>query len=82
MSQTQVRHPRAYDAVKKAALEHQIKVSEILGTSTHWRIVQARRYAAWLMRNLLQMSYPEIGFHLNKDHSSVITMLKKLKEQP
>jgi len=72
----------AREAVAKAAREHRVNPAAIIGHERNRRVQPARRYAAWLMRHLLGMSFAEIGYVLGqRDHTTVMYMLNVLKEQ-
>lgn len=42
-------------------------------------VVQARWLAMYLMRDDLHLSYPKIGTHLNRDHSTVMHGVNKMQ---
>lgn len=53
-----------------------ISTPEILGQSRHQDVHEARRLIAVAMREL-DWSYPRIGRALDRDHSTVMTMMKR-----
>ena len=45
------------------------------------KILEARYVAAWLLREAGR-SYPEIGRHVGKDHTTVINSVRRVQESP
>lgn len=67
--------------IEVVAAEHFITAERIKGKRRLPRIVEARHAAMYLLRHQLGMSFPEIGRHMNRDHSSVVYAVHKLERQ-
>ena len=62
------------------ASHYGVKVSELKSSRKTRKITHPRQVAMYLARRLTQASYPEIGRAFgNKDHSTVVKGVKKLK---
>ncbi|MFY7842416.1 MAG: DnaA ATPase domain-containing protein [Rhabdochlamydiaceae bacterium] len=59
---------------------YQIEEDQILGRSKEATLVKARQLCMYLFKEKLEMSYPKIAKFFNKDHSTVISSVKKVKE--
>lgn len=64
--------------IATAAKVHNLTVADITGYSRKRHIVRARWAAAWLMRRR-GMSLPQIGRHLNRDHTTIFYALRKME---
>lgn len=49
-----------------------VPIDDILGESRRREIVTARHAVIWYCRDVLEMSYPEIGRAFNLDHTTVM----------
>ena len=56
-----------------------ISIKDILGYRRSHNIVNARSVVAFILRNNTSMSLPEIGTLINRDHSSVIHAVRRIK---
>lgn len=60
------------DTLNAVAAAYKITPEDILGTDRNQRIVDARWVAAKALRAKGRLSYPRIGFYLNRDHSTIM----------
>ena len=58
--------------IKKVAEFYEITVRDILGTSKKRIHSRPRMVAAYLARELLDMSYPEIGDWMARNHTTIL----------
>jgi chromosomal replication initiator protein len=58
---------------------YSIDESVLRGTLKSKGTVEARQVAIYLIRNLTNLSTPDIGKELNKDHSTVIYSIRKVE---
>ena len=56
-----------------------ISIKDILGYRRSRNIVNARSVVAFILRNNTSMSLPEIGTLINRDHTSVIHAVRRIK---
>lgn len=66
--------------MKACAEAFRVSVSEVKGASRAQQIARARQSAMYLTRRILNMSYPEIGRRFGRDHSTVMTAVKRVPE--
>lgn len=59
-----------------AATEHHVTVAQIVGDTSHATIMLARRDVVRVLREEHQLSYPEIGLLLDRDHSTIMSALR------
>lgn len=65
------------------ANKHGVSIKEMTGKSRLKKIVAARQEACFVMREKLNMSYPQIGMRLGgRDHTTAMHAVKKLKKEP
>lgn len=57
---------------------YNIKVDDILSSTRKKEVVQARNIAIYLCRELTNLSFPAIGQHFNKDHTSILYSFNKI----
>ncbi len=69
------------DVLKSVSKSFRIPISEIKGSTRRPSAVAARQASAILMRECLKMSLKEIGFHLNRSHSTIVYSIKRAKER-
>lgn len=67
-------------------LEHTAKkfgvtVDDIKGTKRNKEIAYARHVAIYLMRKLTDMSLPQIGRILKRDHTTILSSLKTIEKE-
>ena len=58
--------------VQAAAAAHGVSEADVLGRSRSKRIVAARQLAFYCAHRFTTMSYPEIGFYLRREHTTVM----------
>jgi len=65
--------------INQVAEHFQVPVQELKGTSRTKRVALARQVAMYLMRNVLNLSLKDIGFHFGgKDHTTVMHAIEKI----
>lgn len=64
--------------MKACADSFRVSLADVKGPSRTKQIARARQSAMYLSRNLLQLSYPEIGRHFDRDHSTVMTAVRRV----
>lgn len=75
------RRSAAAEIIKFVARHYGLKVSEIKSRNNSRQIVFPRKVAMTLLRNLTDLSYPEIGKLFNdKHHSTVIAAVKDIEK--
>ncbi|MGX7112654.1 chromosomal replication initiator protein DnaA [Gemella cuniculi] len=57
---------------------YRIKVDDMLSSNRKKEVVQARNIAIYLCRELTNLSFPAIGEHFNKDHTSILYSFNKI----
>lgn len=69
------------EVILKAVADHfQIKISDLKSTKRHRSFAYPRQMAMYLMRELMNSSFPEIGNTFGgKDHATVIHACKKMR---
>lgn len=58
-----------------------VSVNEILSNRRHKDLVQARHIAMFLAHEMTTLSYVQIGAAMNKDHTSVMYAVNKIKKR-
>lgn len=72
-------HPdRVFDAT---AIAYFVSTRQILGKDRHQSIAAARLAAYWLLRALCGLSYPQIGALLRRDHTTVMSGVKRVERR-
>ncbi len=74
---------RALDAdviQKEVARFYKVPIDELKGERRVKHIVYARQVAMYLCRTLTTASLPDIGERFNKDHSTVLTSVRKIEQ--
>jgi len=66
--------------ISVVAKYYQIPVEDLLGSSRKAHIVQPRHIAMYFARNLLKASLLDIGREFGKDHSTVMSSVKKIED--
>lgn len=66
--------------VSVVAQNYQIKVSDILGKTRRAEIAFPRHLSVYLCRTILNVSYMDIGRYFSRDHSTVITSVRKIEK--
>ena len=57
---------------------YSIRKDDILSSTRKKEVVQARNIAIYLCRELTNLSFPAIGQHFNKDHTSILYSFNKI----
>ena len=68
----------AENILKFAALKYNLKKEDISGGKRDTNIKNARHICAFLMRNMLNMTFKEIGSVLNKHYSTIMDSCEKI----
>lgn len=76
------RAPPSKEAILRAVADfYRISLDELTGTRRIQRIVGGRHVAMYLMRDDGQMSLPQIGQALNRDHTTVLHGIDRITSQ-
>jgi chromosomal replication initiator protein len=75
------RHTTPADVVRFVAHHYGIKVSELRGRNNRRSVAFPRQIAMYLIREILDVSYPEIGKLFAKHHSTVMYSVEQITEQ-
>lgn len=67
-------------AIRVAAQYFALEDSDILGQSRRSHVSLARKLACRLMRDVGQMSYDSIGHALNRDHTTILYLVRSAEE--
>lgn len=68
--------------VKAVADFYELSIPELINRSRKKSVVEPRQIAAFLLRDLLSMSYPDIGEKLGKrDHTTAIYACRKISQE-
>ncbi len=67
------------DVIKAVSSLFNVKSSDLKGPRRMRSISRPRQIAMYICRSFLDMTLPEIGRHLNKDHSTVIAAVRKIE---
>lgn len=68
------------DVLKSVAGFFNIKISDLKGSRRHRSVSRPRQIAMYICRTYLNSTYPEIGNHLNKDHSTAISAVSTIEK--
>lgn len=66
---------RIVDAICKVAM---VEPRDVLGNRRHKSVAMARKVLYWMMRSRLQLSYPEAGKILGRDHTTIVSGCRKV----
>ncbi len=58
-----------------------VDVDEILSTARAKEVVNARKYAIYFARELMELSYPELAREFKKNHTTIMYQYDKLKQE-
>jgi chromosomal replication initiator protein len=73
--------PLSIEDVQKAVCNaFNVKLSDMKSKRRHRSISRPRQIAMYLCRTCLSATYPDIGSHFNKDHSTVITAVTNVEK--
>ncbi len=64
--------------IKSVAEFYRVSTDDLVGKVRKKEIVEPRQVAMYLLRDILDMSYPYIGEKLGKDHTTAIHAIKKI----
>ena len=68
--------------IKSVAEHYQISVADLVGPSRKKELIDPRQVAIYLLRDILDMSFPAIGEKLGKrDHTTAIYAYKKIEKE-
>ena len=67
--------------IKSVAEFYNVSVGDLGGKVRKKEIVEPRQIAMYLLRDMLDMSYPHIGEKLGKDHTTAIHAVKKINQE-
>jgi len=67
--------------IKSVAEFYNVSVGDLEGHVRKKEIVEPRQIAMYLLRDMLDMSYPYIGEKLGKDHTTAIHAVKKINQE-
>lgn len=74
-------HPTPEAAAIRVAAEYfNVDDNEIIGQSRRSHMSMARKMACLLMRDIGQMSYDSIGHKLNRDHTTILYLVRSAQE--
>lgn len=69
------------DQIMKACADSfRVTLADVKGPSREKQIARARQSAMYLARNLIKMSFPEIGRRFGRDHSTVMTAVRRVPD--
>ncbi|MEW6338241.1 MAG: chromosomal replication initiator protein DnaA [Acidobacteriota bacterium] len=75
------RHTSPADVVRFVAHHYGVKVSDLKGRDNRRSVAFPRQVAMYLIREVLDLSYPEIGKLFSKHHSTVMYSVEQIGEQ-
>ncbi|MBI2033493.1 MAG: chromosomal replication initiator protein DnaA [Candidatus Liptonbacteria bacterium] len=67
--------------IKAVSEFYNISTENILGRSRKKQVVEPRQIVAFLLRDILEMSYPYIGEKLGRDHTTAIHAYDKINQE-
>ncbi len=67
--------------IRSVAEFYNLAVSDLVGRVRKKEIVEPRQIAMYLIRDMLDMSYPHIGEKLGKDHTTAIHAVRKINQE-
>ena len=67
--------------IKAVSEFYNISIENILGRSRKKQVVEPRQVVAFLLRDMLEMSYPYIGERLGRDHTTAIHAYEKINQE-
>lgn len=69
------------DQIMKACADSfRVTLADVKGPSREKQIARARQAAMYLSRQLIKLSFPEIGRRFGRDHSTVMTAVKRVPD--
>ena len=74
------RSPKSVDEIiKTTANKLKVKISDILSDSREREISNARQICMYITREITDLSYPAIGKHFEKNHTTVLQACKRIR---
>lgn len=76
--------PRRIDGrvvIAKVAEYYNISIKRVVGVGRSKWVVQPRQIAMWICRNVLVMSFPDVGRMFERDHSTVMQACDRISAQ-
>ncbi len=67
--------------IENVAKYFSIDKEDILSTARAKEIVNARKYAIYLSREMLDLSYPALAIEFKKNHSTILFQFEKMKKE-
>lgn len=75
--------PEVSDILAVVARHFRVTVTHIRAKTRRWQVMRARLAAYYLLREVLDLSTPEIGYFCGRrDHSTVISGLATVRRRP
>jgi chromosomal replication initiator protein len=68
------------DVLKAVSAFFNVKITDLKGSRRNRSISRPRQIAMYICRTNLNATYPEIGNHLNKDHSTAISAVSSIEK--
>jgi chromosomal replication initiator protein len=75
------RHTSSADVIRFVAHHYGVKVADLRGRDNRRSVAFPRQIAMYLIRELLNLSYPEIGKLFSKHHSTVMYSVETITQQ-
>ena len=72
---------KARDIQRITALEYNMTVDDIMSYHRNMPFIEMRHVAMWLCRQMTALSYPEIGRQFRRDHTSVLSAVRKIQSR-
>lgn len=70
------------DQILKAVAEfYNVALEEMIGRVRKKEVVEPRQVAMYLIRDILEMSYPHIGEKMGRDHTTAIHAVEKISQE-
>lgn len=73
-------YPKADGIILLVAFHMGVSFDALKGHAKHRTVARARRVAMAAVRRRLALSYPEIGLVFDRDHSTVMSAIKRVNE--
>lgn len=70
-----------HELVKRAASDYGISARLLMSRSQEPNVATARAIVAYILRHEHGLSYPRIGTIIDRDHTSVIPMVRKIEKR-
>ncbi len=67
--------------ISKVAVKYGVDYNDILSKKKTSEITKARHMCVYLMRKILDMSYPNIGKKLNRDHTTIMSSYRLIETE-